>query len=149
MAFLDRFRSTLAQVLRVQDTPHRIALSFAVGLFIGMSFLLGFHTVLALVVAWALKLNRVVILSGVFITNPWSIIPIYTFCTWIGTIIMGTDHVIPEINWDHLTVVGLFSELSHLVLPFVVGTTAVGFLAAAASYVIIRNAAESAQADEA
>jgi uncharacterized protein (DUF2062 family) len=52
------------------------------GVFIGMSPLLGIHTVLGLFAASVLRLNRLITLVGVYVTNPWTIVPIYSFGTW-------------------------------------------------------------------
>lgn len=145
MAFLERFRTTLTQVLRIEDTPHRLALTFAVGVFIGMSPLIGIHTVIALALAWILGLNRVVILSGVFINNPWSMIPIYTFSTWIGTVILDTDLAMTGVDWRRITIGTVVSDFGQLILPFVVGTLLVGTVAALLGYAIVRKAAEGSQ----
>jgi uncharacterized protein (DUF2062 family) len=52
-------RRWLDQLLHTHDTPKRTALAYAVGVFFGFSPFLGLHTVLGLVVAFALNLNRV------------------------------------------------------------------------------------------
>ena len=142
MALLERFRATVIQILRIDDTPHRTAVTFAVGVFLGMSALIGLHAPIALALAWMFRLNRAVILSGVFVNNPWSIIPIYTFSTWIGTVLLGTDIKVSDIDWGHLSIGNAVNDFGQFILPFVVGTTVVGLLSAVISYVIIRNAAE-------
>lgn len=147
MALLERFRATLGQILRVDDTPHRLALTFAIGVFLGISPFIGLHTVIALAVAWIFRLNKVVVLSGAFINNPWSIIPIYTFSTWIGTVIIGTDLGITDVDWHKVTLGTFVSDLGHLIIPFIVGTTVVGIFFAAVSYIIVRNTAETYRKD--
>ena len=142
MAFFDRFRAISEQVLRVDDTPHRIALAFALGVFVGVSPLIGLHTVIALALAWIFGLNRLVTVSGAFVNNPWSIIPIYTFSTWIGTVILGTDLKMYNVDWHKLTLGTLVSDLENLIWPFLLGTTIVGLAAAFVAYVIIRTAAQ-------
>lgn len=142
MALLERFRATVFQILRIDETPHRTAVTFAVGLFLGLSALIGLHAFIALALAWMFRLNRAVILSGVFVNNPWSIIPIYTFSTWIGTILLGTDIKVSDIDWGHLSLGNIATDFGQFLIPFLVGTTVVGLLSAVLSYVIIRNAAE-------
>jgi len=142
MAFFGRFRAIAEQVMRVDDTPHRIALAFAVGVFVGASPLIGLHTVLALALAWIFRLNRLVTVSGAFVNNPWSMIPIYTFSTWIGTLILGTNLGMYNVDWHKLTLGTLVSGLEDLIWPFLLGSTVVGLAAALISYIIIRTAAE-------
>jgi len=117
-----------------------MATAFAVGVFIGMSPLLGLHTVLGLIAAWLLRLNRVITLVGVFVTNPWTIVPIYSFGTWVGAKIIGMHKVIPVIDWTEITFLGFLKEFRPLLLPFMVGSTAIGIVAAIVSYFIIYNA---------
>ncbi|MGD8351626.1 MAG: DUF2062 domain-containing protein [Nitrospirota bacterium] len=145
MALFERFRNVLAQILRIEDTPHRIALTFAVGVFLGLSPLIGLHTVLAIAVAWIFRLNRIVILSGAFINNPWSMIPIYTFSTWIGAEILGTDLLVTDVDWRGITLGTVVRDLEQLVVPFIFGTLLVAALFSVLCYVVVRKAAESSR----
>ena len=101
-SILTKFKNRIKQLLHTKDTPHRLALAFAAGVFIGMSPLLGLHTVLGIALAWTCGLNRIATLTGVFVTNPWTIVPIYTFSTWLGAKILGINDIIPDINWQLL-----------------------------------------------
>ena len=51
-------RRWLDTLLHIEDTPERTAAAFALGVFFGFSPLLGFHTILAIVFAFFLNLNR-------------------------------------------------------------------------------------------
>ena len=53
-----KFRHYLRRLLALDDTPERIALAFAVGVFLAFSPLLGLHTVLGLAIAFLFGLNR-------------------------------------------------------------------------------------------
>lgn len=138
-------RDRLRGLLAIDDPPRRVAAAFAVGVFIGMSPLLGLHTVLALLIAWAFRLNRFVAITGVYITNPWTIVPIYAFSTWVGALITGADNLIPAMDWNHMTMQTLIEDMGHLLVPFLVGTTAVGLISGALSYIIIKKAVERAR----
>lgn len=132
-----KFRERFKGILQVRDTPHRIALAFALGVFMGISPLLGLHTIGAFFLAWVLKLNRLVAVVGVFVTNPWTIAPIYTFCTWVGARIVGRARILPSIDWAEITFMTMMSELKHLIVPFLAGTIVVGLISAVVSYFII------------
>jgi uncharacterized protein len=119
-----------------------MAMAFAVGVFIGMSPLLGIHTVLGLFAAWLFRLNRLITLVGVYVTNPWTIVPIYSLGTWIGAKIVGMHKIIPVIDWTQITLLGFLKEFRFLILPFVVGSTALGFVSAVVSYFLIYRAAQ-------
>lgn len=135
-------RDKIRLILSVKDTPHRISMAFAVGIFIGMSPLLGLHTILGILVAYLFRLNRLVTIVGVYITNPWTIIPIYTFSTWVGVKCLGIDKVLPNIDWKHITFGALLNDFSSLIMPFIVGAFLVGTLLSIISYIIIYRLAK-------
>lgn len=130
-------KGKLSALLSIKDTPHRISLAFAIGVFIGMSPLLGLHTILGIFAAWALRLNKMVTITGIYVTNPWTIIPIYTFSTWLGARCLGINHILPHIDWKHLTLSMLLNEFSPLLMPFIAGSLIVGSVSAILSYFII------------
>ena len=133
MALKDRIRL----LFEIKDTPHRISLAFALGVFIGISPFFGIHTVLGIFLASVFRLNRLATIVGVYITNPWTIVPIYTFSTWVGGKCLGADKLLPDINWEHISIVALLNDLSPLLMPFIIGTLLVGAIASVVSYVVI------------
>ncbi len=137
-----QFRERLRQVLTIKESPHRLATAFAVGVFIGMSPLLGIHTLLGIAAAWLFKLNRIVTIVGVYITNPWTIVPIYTFSTWVGARLLGIKDMIPDVDWASISFRVLLVDFGHLVIPFIIGTTLVGTVSAIIGYVVIFRAAK-------
>lgn len=144
-SILTKFKNRIKQLLHTKDTPHRLALAFAAGVFIGMSPLLGLHTVLGITLAWTCGLNRIVTLTGVFVTNPWTIVPIYTFSTWLGAKILGINDFIPDINWSHITLTVFLSEFKPLLAPFIFGTIFLGLIAGIFCYMLIYAAVKKAQ----
>jgi uncharacterized protein (DUF2062 family) len=86
-----RWRSLLTQLLHTHDTPRRTAAAFAVGVFFGFSPFLGLHTILGVAFAFALNLNRVAVLLGVYSNLPWILPPYYTLATIAGAALLRTD----------------------------------------------------------
>ena len=88
-------RRWLDTLLHVADTPERTAAAFALGVFFGFSPFLGFHTLLAVSLAFLLNLNRVAALLGVYSNLPWIIAPYYAFVTmFVGAPL--TRHHVPD-----------------------------------------------------
>lgn len=83
-------RRWLEALLHIDDTPERTAAAYALGIFFGFSPFLGFHTILALALAFLLNLNRVAVLLGVYSNLPWIIGPYYTFATMMGAVLTRT-----------------------------------------------------------
>src|SRR5437867_11351403 len=80
-------RRWLDALLHIEDTPERTAAAFALGVFFGFSPFLGFHTILGVVFAFLLYLNRVAVLLGVYSNLPWIIAPYYFITTRAGAAI--------------------------------------------------------------
>src|SRR5215203_1222688 len=91
MVRLPKARAWLEQLLHTHDTPQRTAAAYALGVFFGFSPLLGLHTVLGLIFAFALRLNRVAVLLGVYSNLPWILVPYYSLATWMGAALLRTD----------------------------------------------------------
>jgi uncharacterized protein (DUF2062 family) len=137
-------RRWLDALLHIDDTPERTAAAFALGVFFGFSPLLGLHTVLGIVFAFLLNLNRVAVLLGVYSNLPWFLGPYYAIATMVGAELTG--HRIPpgfrsqfgalfELSllqgefWRRL-----FVLLRPLIWPYTVGSTLAALLLAAAAY---------------
>ncbi len=150
MAIFMRFRDRLRNMLRIDASPRKIAMSFAVGVFIGFSPFFGLHTLLGLLAAYVLRLSRSATVTGVFVTNPISLVPIYTFCIWLGMVLMGTDmsDVIININWKTMTLLTMSIELGALLLPFLLGTFISGVVGAFISYHAVRAYVQRDRWDE-
>lgn len=129
-------RDRLRELMKFDDSPHKLALAFAVGVFIAFSPWLGLHIVSAVLLAWIFRLNKVVVLTASFLNNPWTIVPMYAFCLWLGMRITGSDAAVPVVAWADLGLVDLFRILLPFIWPFVVGTLLFGMGAAVLSYFV-------------
>ena len=130
-------RDKLRQVIGVKDSPRKIAFSFGLGVFIGMSPILGLHTILGILIAWIFRLNKFVTLVGVYVTNPWTIVPIYTFATWLGGRILGMEHILPKIDWQQIGMAELIKDLKPILPPFILGTVFLGLVGGIVGYIVI------------
>jgi uncharacterized protein len=64
-------------ILHADDSPHRIALGAAFGLFIAWSPLLGLHTWIVLLLSIIFRANKLVALIFIWVSNPLTFLPIY------------------------------------------------------------------------
>jgi uncharacterized protein (DUF2062 family) len=126
----DRIRS----LFRLNDSPHRLSAAFALGVFIAFSPTIGLHTVSCLLLAWAFRLSKLVVITAAFINNPWTIVPLYGFCLWLGMKITGGGAAMPHIAWNELSMGNAYLILKPYLRPFVTGTLVAGVVAAAVSY---------------
>lgn len=138
-----RLRRTVQILLHVQDTPHRIALAFGIGVYIAFFPILGIHTLLALAIAFAFRLNRPAILVGTYVNNPWTLAPLYMGGTALGCALLGmSTQGLASIDWDlegAAFYYGLFEHLKPYLWPFVLGNTLLGLLSGTAGYFTLRG----------
>lgn len=146
------------RILHADDPPHRLALGIAVGMFVTFTPLIGFQMMLSVFLAWLLRANKLVGIPLVWISNPFTIIPIYYPCYRLGCIMLGETVV--NSKWSHLgtewqqlladpaTTWGLkvrfwWEGLMDFVAPLCLGCLVVGLVFGVASYylslVMIRN----------
>ncbi len=139
-------RGIFRAILHLQDTPHRIALAFGLGVFIAFSPLLGIHTGLALGLAFLFRLSRVAILAGAWINNPWTLAPMFLAGTALGCAILGVAPLSLEaIDWSlkgRVFYAALWEGMRPLLLPFVVGNTILGVIGGGLSYLVVRSLME-------
>lgn len=142
MGIFAKFR----EILYIDDTPHRLALSFSLGVFLAICPLIGLHTLIAVALCFVYRFNKFVLFLGVYMTNPWTMIPIYTFCTWIGTLLLRCEFNVMEIDWTDVSFKTLHIDLEPILMPFVVGSTVVSTVAGVTSYFVVRAAVIRAHA---
>jgi hypothetical protein len=130
-------------LLHVEDTPHRTALSFAIGVFIAFFPILGIHTGLALAIAFLFKLGRGPILVGAYINNPWTVAPLYMAGTLLGCSLLGmSTGGLEAINWrlhGWAFYHALFEGLRPYLWPFVLGNILLGIVSGVVGYVALRH----------
>jgi uncharacterized protein len=137
-------RRWLESLLHIDDTPERTAAAFALGVFFGFSPFLGFHTILGILFAFLLNLNRVAVLLGVYSNLPWFIGPYYVVTTTAGTFVTH-DRIPPGFDRQlaglfELSVLGshFWRELAHilrpLLWPYMVGSAIGAIVLGLAAY---------------
>ncbi len=73
---------------RLQDSPQKLAWGMALGVFVGMTPTVPFHTVMVLFLAPLLRVSPVTALMGMFIMNPVTMPPLYFAAYKIGEFIL-------------------------------------------------------------
>jgi uncharacterized protein (DUF2062 family) len=127
-------RDRLHSIVKLDDPPHKLAFAFALGIFIAFSPWLGFHIISCLVFAWVFRVSKFVVLTASFVNNPWTIMPMYAFCIWLGIKITGAAVAVPHIAWNELTISTAYMILRPYLWSYLAGTLVVGAVAAVISY---------------
>ena len=134
-----RLKAWIRFILHTDDTPRRAALAFALGVFIACTPTLGLHTVLALTLAFLFGLNRLAVLAGTFINNPWTVVPIYSGSAMLGARMLGSPLPPPTFaGVTSLADLGEFlSQFRPWLGPLTAGALVLGLAASILSFPIV------------
>ena len=148
-------RGWLRAILMLDDTPHSIALGTAIGLFIGFTPTVGIQMVIVVILAFLtsrlFRFNRVAALIAVYVSNPFTMVPIYWFNYRIGTLFFE-ETVAPE-EFARLLHYNSFAEWAETLravfvtvgAPLLLGSLVVSSVVGLASYPLVLRLAESVQ----
>ncbi len=83
---------------RLQGDPRKVALGAALGVFIGITPTIPFHTVLVLTLAPLLRVSVIAAYMGIWVSNPVTWVPQYLLAYEVGCHLLfpGAPLVIPE-----------------------------------------------------
>lgn len=89
------------KLLRLRGTPHSIAMGAAIGVFIGLTPTIPFHTILILALTILSRTSFIAgLITSVLVCNPLTYIPIYYFSLLIGNLVTPFT-----VNWEKLKTV--------------------------------------------
>jgi uncharacterized protein (DUF2062 family) len=136
------------RALRLSATPHAIAAGVAAGAFVSFTPFLGFHFILAVVIAWLLGGNLIASAIGTVVGNPLSLPFIWGLDLELGRIMLygrhrGTVH--PIDLGDLVTKLDLHQLWKPLLLPMSIGGVVLGVVAALILYFVTRWATRTFQ----
>jgi len=138
------FRATFRRLLALDDPPERTALAFSIGVFIAFSPFLGLHTIVATLIAFLFRFNKIAIYSGTFINNPFlTLVPIIIVSYAVGAFLLGRPLRIPPegiellrhprlLTGDYYSQV--FSRSRYLVEPFALGGMVLSVICSLVAY---------------
>jgi uncharacterized protein (DUF2062 family) len=135
---VSRVARALKQLLQIEDTPHRIAHAFGIGVWIAFFPIWGIHTLMALGLAFLLRLSRAAMVIGAWVNNPWTALPFYAAGTVLGCWMVGMPVADSfQLEWG---------ALRPYLLPFVLGNTVVGVIGGLLGYFGVRFVLERRRA---
>ncbi len=147
-----QFWRGLRRVVRLRASPHAIALGVAIGVFVGVTPTVGLQMLIAVFVATLLGASRLAAVVPVWITNPVTIVPMYSFNYWVGRLLVGgptvdqfrvkAQHIAGLYATGALTDAtwALFNLGTQTLLPLWLGCVLVGIVAGAVAYPVTRRA---------
>lgn len=144
-------RFFIYRVLHVDDTPHRIALGLAIGIFITWTPTMGLQMVLTILLATLMRANKFVGVPFVWISNPVTAVPLYGMNYFIGTCVLPGDYSLAKFtdsvshavfaggSWTE-KIAAWWSATIDFFWPLWIGSVLVGLVLAVVTYFAIRYA---------
>lgn len=136
-------RYVVYRLRRLSDTPHAVALGFAIGVFTAVTPFLGTHMVLAALFAWVIGGSVVAALLGTFIGNPLTY-PLFWYSTYeVGSLMLGGEVSKRSIDLSGGIFQKSLEQLWPILKPMTLGSIPVGLALAALSYVLVKPMVEA------
>src|ERR1035441_4847793 len=96
----ERFKHWFLHMVGSDSPPEVVAASFAIGVAISFTPLIGLHWILALLLALILKLNKVDVLLGTLVVNPLTLPAVAAIAIPIGRLLLrGRREAIAHLPW--------------------------------------------------
>ena len=144
-------RFLIYRVLHVDDTPHRIALGLAVGIFMTWTPLIGLQMILTVLLSALLRANKFVGVPFVWISNPLTAVPLYGFNFVVGAWILpgeySTKHFVQQVGQAAMTGGGIpdrvyawWTATLDFFWPLWVGSILLGLIFSVVTYFVTRRA---------
>ncbi len=86
-------RRMTERILQINDTPESIALGAAVGMFIAWTPTVGIQMIIMIIVGTVIRANRLAGVAMVYISNPFTLVPIYWVDYLVGCFVLGMEHI--------------------------------------------------------
>ncbi len=127
---------SLSQIFHgAKTTPKVTAMSFAGGIALAFSPLVGLHLLLVVVISRIFKLNALLLLAGSLFHNPWTMLPIHALGLVTGDLLVHgrivSLELVHQLPWGEIGFTTIFNgqfwaqnrEFVHQIIgPFVVGS---------------------------
>ena len=141
-----KLRDWFVHLLHLDESPHRIALGAAIGVFVAFTPTIGVQMLLIFFLTSLFRANAAAGVPMAWLTNPATMVPVYWFNLWVGIKIVGGtqsmldrfESAVAAIVSRDLTWWQLVKEWWDLVMsvawPLWVGSVVVSLVLAALTY---------------
>ncbi len=126
----EKWKKQIKMILTLDSHPGHISAGLAVGVFISFTPFYGLHLVLALLASFIFRLNKLTCITGTWVNNPFTVLPVTVFSYKLGRTLLGlppTRITIHGLDWHFVK-----AHAASLIL----GSSVLGFLAAVFSYFV-------------
>ena len=121
------------QLGELRGKPHKISLGMAIGVFVGITPTVPFHTLLAVSIAVLLRASKLAAALGVWVCNPLTI-PLFYYGSYrLGRYVLGLPELDLPSDYSFLSIMKLGK---HVTVAMLHGGVLLGILPALLAYVL-------------
>ncbi len=140
MPFKDHLKSAVKKIIHLNDSPHRVASGFALGVFFGI--VPGVGPIASTAVALMLRVNVAAAVTASLVTNTWLSIIAWVLSLKIGSFVTGVDageltvqgqQLIQNFRWSKLWDV----EIIKILKPLLIGNLIVASVISLVVYLVV------------
>ena len=133
------FKTIYDKLVKIDDSPQRVALGFAVGVFCGI--LPGTGPLAAVALALVFHVNKAAAFIGGLLTNTWLSVLTFVMAVKLGSAFTGANwndvydkckDIIRNLSWENFKSI----PFSEIILPLSIGYFLVGLICGAFAYLI-------------
>lgn len=133
-------KSHYQKIIKINDSPHRIAGGFAIGIFFGI--LPGAGVMVAVLLAYLFRVNRAAALASSLLTNSWLGVVTFVVAVKVGAWVTGTEwhqlysrchNFIKHFEWEKV----IDGSALPILKPLMAGYAVIGILAAVFVYIVV------------
>lgn len=125
------------RLVRIQATPHNIAIGLASGVFIGLLPVLPFQTVLAIALAFAVRGSKIAAALGTWVSNPLNWVPLYLLFYKIGKCVVPFE--VPHFRPSELEMTQMLEVGWKFFAAMLAGGLIIALPSAALSYFVCKK----------
>lgn len=130
---LKRFiRYWYLRLVRIQASPHNIAIGLAAGVFVGLLPVLPFQTIIAIGLAFVVRGSKIAAALGTWVSNPLNWVPVYMMFYYVGRAVVPFD--VPPFNPSQLEMAQMLEMGGKFFTVMMVGGLVVAIPSAIISY---------------
>jgi uncharacterized protein len=126
----EQLKQRMKSILALDSHPANIAAGFAVGVFISITPLFGIHTPLAIAAAFLFRLNKLTTITGSWVNNPFTVLPVLMSSYRLGEFLLGQKPQavsFETLDWHHL---------EEYATALFIGSSIIGLITALISYAL-------------
>jgi len=125
-SYWKRVKILFKKVLTTNDSPHKLAMGFAIAVFWGVMATCGFAIVFSLPTAVLLRANKVTAVIGTFVSNPFTTPFIYAFSYKMGSFVLDLNPL--PFSWDILKIENILNISKSLLVGSIIFATTMAFI---------------------